>query len=125
MRLGPGPLPLAQLAPGSPCWLTSDPAVEREAQRLARQPAPARPRPLALRLEGRLGEPLRLTVKPLTLAFRDRHRALEILQLRGQLVTFPGGFDASDFGAVPGSWKVGTELLWGAALVIDFGVLLR
>jgi hypothetical protein len=68
-------------------------------------------------------EPLRVTVKPLTLAFPGGHRALEILQVRGQVVTFPGGFDAADFGAVPGSWKAGTELLWGAALVIDLGVL--
>jgi putative protease len=62
VRLGPGRLPLAQLAPGSPCWLTSDPAVEREGQRLARQPAPERARPLALRVQGWLGEPLRLSV---------------------------------------------------------------
>jgi putative protease len=62
VRLGPGRLPLGQLAPGSPCWLTSDPAMEREAQRLARQPAPERLRPLALRVQGQLGEPLRLSV---------------------------------------------------------------
>jgi U32 family peptidase len=62
VRLGPGRLPLAQLAPGSPCWLTSDPAVEREGQRMARQPAPERPRLLKLRVHGRLGEPLRISV---------------------------------------------------------------
>jgi putative protease len=62
VRLGPGTLPLAQLAPGCPCWLTSDPAVEREGQRLARRPAPERPRALALRVQGQLGEPLRLSV---------------------------------------------------------------
>jgi len=62
VRLGPGRLPLAELAPGSPCWLTSDPAVEREGQRLARQPAPERPRQLKLRVQGRLDEPLLISV---------------------------------------------------------------
>jgi U32 family peptidase len=62
VRLGPGRLPLGLLAAESPCWLTSDPALEREAQRLARKATPERSRPLTLQVEGRLGEPLLLKV---------------------------------------------------------------
>jgi putative protease len=71
VRLGPARVPVAQLAPGSPCWLSSDPALEREAQRLARQSPPERPRPLALQVLGRMGELLRvrvLSAPPLTAA---------------------------------------------------------
>jgi len=73
-------------------------------------------------------EPIRLTLKPLTLVFSDfdeRRSALGILQLRFQATTFPGGFDAADFGAVPGSWRVGTELLKSYSIVLDFGELLK
>ena len=63
LRLGPGRLPLDQLQPGSACWLTSDPALERHWQRLSRRPCPESSRPLHLRLSGRSGEPLRLTVE--------------------------------------------------------------
>jgi U32 family peptidase len=62
VRLGPARVPLAQLAAGGPCWLTSDPALERQAQRLARQHTPERARPLALQVLGGLGEPLRIRV---------------------------------------------------------------
>ncbi len=58
VRLGPARILLDGLVPGSPCWITSDPALEREGQRLARQIVSPRPHPLALRLQGRVGEPL-------------------------------------------------------------------
>ncbi|MBM5806880.1 MAG: U32 family peptidase [Cyanobacteria bacterium M_surface_10_m2_179] len=61
-RLGPGHVDLRQLHPGSPCWLTSDPQLESRLQRLAEQPVPEQRRPLSLRVEGRVGEPLLLEV---------------------------------------------------------------
>lgn len=68
-------------------------------------------------------EPARVTVKPLVLLFADRHPALAILQLRGLLTTFPGGFDAADFGA-DASWRVGSEVLPSWQIVIDVGEVL-
>jgi putative protease len=62
LRIGPGPLPLHQLAIGSGCWLTSDPLLERAWQRLSQRSCPEQPRPLRLRLLGACGEPLRLEV---------------------------------------------------------------
>jgi putative protease len=62
VRLGPARPPLHQIAAGSPCWLTSDPAQERQALRLARKSAPERARPLALRVLGGAGQPLQIRV---------------------------------------------------------------
>lgn len=62
LRLGPGRVDGRRIPPGSPCWLTSDPSLERHWQRLATQPAPERCRPLRLQLSGRLGQPLELRV---------------------------------------------------------------
>jgi hypothetical protein len=64
-------------------------------------------------------QPVRATVKPLVLLFGDKNPALTVLQLRGLLTIFPGGFDATDFGAEPGSWSVGTEVLPSWQIVID------
>ncbi len=72
-------------------------------------------------------QPIRVTIKPLTLIFSDfdeRQPALGILQFRVQGTTFPGGFDAADFGAIPGSWRTGTELLASWHIVLDFEKLL-
>jgi putative protease len=60
VRLGPGRLDLTPLRPGSPCWLTSDPLLERHFQRLVVQDAPERRRPLNLRITGAAGTPLQL-----------------------------------------------------------------
>ena len=62
LRLGPGRIDGRPLAAGSPCWLSSDPLVERQWQRLASQPNPERSRALWLRLQGQIGEPLQLWV---------------------------------------------------------------
>ena len=62
LRLGPGRIDTAGLGAGSPCWLTSDPQLEKTFQRLAQQPVPERRRALAIRVQGRLGEPLILQV---------------------------------------------------------------
>jgi hypothetical protein len=73
-------------------------------------------------------QPLRISVRPVTLLTMGsdrRYRAAGILQLKFNLTSFPGGFDAADFGATPGSWRVGTELLRSFSLVLDFGELLR
>lgn len=67
-------------------------------------------------------QPVRVTLKPLALF--GEHRALGILQLRGVGTVFPGGFDAADFGAIPGSWRAGTEFLPTFQVVLDFGSLL-
>lgn len=73
-------------------------------------------------------QPLRVSVRPVTLLMggrNERFRGAGILQLKFALTSFPGGFDAADFGAVPGSWQVGTEFLKSFSIVLDFGELLR
>jgi len=62
LRLGPGRIDTAGLGTGSPCWLTSDPQLEKTFQRLAQQPVPERRRALTIGVRGRLGEPLILQV---------------------------------------------------------------
>jgi U32 family peptidase len=89
VRLGPARLPLEVLAPGSPCWITSDPLLEREGQRLTRQIAAPRPHALALRVQGRVGEPLCVaaaTAGPLDPAILSRllvRSAIPLEQARG------------------------------------------
>jgi hypothetical protein len=75
-----------------------------------------------------LVQPVRVSVRPFTLLMAGRERrppAAGILQLRFNLTSFPGGFDAADFGAVPGSWEADTELLKSFSIVLDFGVFLK
>lgn len=62
LRLGPGRVRLAGLRAGSPCWLTSDPQLERRWQRMAEQAVPPRRQRLALRVSGALDQPLQLQV---------------------------------------------------------------
>jgi putative protease len=62
VRLGPGRISGRNLAEGSPCWLTSDPDLERRWQRLALAPTPERTRGLDLLVRGRAGQPLELSV---------------------------------------------------------------
>ena len=62
IRLGPGPVDGRALRQGSPCWLTSDPSLERSWQRLATAPTPERCVGLRLAVSGREGEPLELRV---------------------------------------------------------------
>jgi len=47
-----------------------------------------------------------------------------IVQFRGRLSILPSGFDAPDFGAVPGSWSEGGEVLPGWQIVFDFTELI-
>lgn len=63
VRLGPGRIEARGLSAGSLCWLTSDPALEGQWQRMAGQATPECSRGLRLRLQGRLGEPLELLVE--------------------------------------------------------------
>ena len=62
VRLGPGRLARAALPAGSRCWLTSDPALEKQWQQLAQRPVPERRRSLTLAVGGAAGQPLRLSV---------------------------------------------------------------
>ena len=62
LQLGPGRVDLAGLKRGSPCWLTSDPQLESQLQKLAQAPAPQRQQALDLRVSGALGMPLQLEV---------------------------------------------------------------
>ncbi len=62
VRLGPGRLARAALPAGSRCWLTSDPALEKQWQQLAQRPAPERRRGLTLAVSGAAGQPLCLSV---------------------------------------------------------------
>ena len=63
VHLGPGRVDLRGLTPGSPCWLTSDPVVERELHRLAQQESPEPRRPLRLQVSGAEGQPLQLRLQ--------------------------------------------------------------
>ena len=65
VKLGPGRIDLRGLKPGSPCWLTSDPQLDRQLERLAQTEAPELRRPLRLRLTGQLGQPLILEAAPM------------------------------------------------------------
>ena len=65
LRLGPGRIDLRGLAPGCPCWLTSDPQLEAQLQRLAERPVAEATRPLRLRVRGRNGAPLLLEADPI------------------------------------------------------------
>jgi len=60
LKLGPGRIDCSGLQPGSPCWLTSDPQLERQLERLAQMEPPEQRQPLQLRVWGRVDEPLRL-----------------------------------------------------------------
>ena len=62
LRLGPGRIDLVGLRRGSPCWLTSDPQLESQLQKLAQAPAPERQQALDLKVSGALGGPLLLEV---------------------------------------------------------------
>ena len=62
LQLGPGRVDLRGLQPGSPCWLTSDPQLEKRFQRMAEREVPERRRPLRLRVHGSAGTPLTLEV---------------------------------------------------------------
>ena len=65
LQLGPGRVDLGGLKRGSPCWLTSDPQLESQLQKLAQAPAPERQQALDLRVSGALGMPLVLEVAAL------------------------------------------------------------
>ena len=60
LRLGPGRLDARRLRPGAPCWLSSDPLLERQWQRQANGPTPPVAQPLNLAVRGRLNQPLEL-----------------------------------------------------------------
>ena len=63
VQLGPGSIDLRGLVPGCGCWLTSDPQLEAQLLRLAERVVAEATRPLCLRVRGRAGEPLELTVE--------------------------------------------------------------
>jgi putative protease len=65
LRLGPARVDLRGLRRGSPCWLTSDPQLEKRLQRLVDRPVPERARLLDLRVSGADGQPLQLQVASL------------------------------------------------------------
>ncbi len=62
IRLGPERVDTTALPPDAPCWLSSDPALERQLRKQAQRPLPERPAELRLLVRGRLGEPLQLGV---------------------------------------------------------------
>jgi putative protease len=60
LKLGPGRVDLRGLQPGSPCWLTSDPQLERHLERLALAEVAEQRQGLHCRVWGQAGEPLTL-----------------------------------------------------------------
>jgi hypothetical protein len=73
-------------------------------------------------------EPLRVTWKPLTMRSRGADSAAmykrEWLQVRLVMTVLPGGFDAEDFGAIPGSYSSGTEVQANMYLIVNVANLL-
>jgi hypothetical protein len=75
-------------------------------------------------------EPIRVTWKPLAMrpsASEDGLRGLyrrEWLQLRLVMTVIPGGFDAEDFGAIPGSYRSGTEIQANMYVIVNAANLL-
>ena len=69
-------------------------------------------------------EPLRVTLKPLAMqpvtsgGMRSAYRR-EWLQLRLVMTVIPGGFDAEDFGAIPGSYSSGTEVQANIYIIVN------
>jgi putative protease len=62
IKLGPGEIDARSLLKGAPCWLTSDPALEKSWKRMATIETPERKQALHLRVSGAAGEPLLLTL---------------------------------------------------------------
>jgi putative protease len=60
LKLGPGRVDLRGLQPGSPCWLTSDPQLERQLERLALAEVAEQRQGLHCKVWGQVGEPLTL-----------------------------------------------------------------
>jgi hypothetical protein len=75
-------------------------------------------------------EPLRVTWKPLAMRpaadSSDRMGLYkrEWLQIRLVMTVIPGGFDAEDFGAIPGSYRSGTEVQANMYLIVNAANLL-
>jgi len=65
-------------------------------------------------------EPLRITFKPLAMKASSVRRD-EWLQIRLVTTVLPGGFDAEDFGAIPGSYSSGTEVQANLYFIVDLG----
>jgi hypothetical protein len=76
-----------------------------------------------------LVEPLRVTWKPLTMrraaASADNLYRREWLQFRLVMTVLPGGFDAEDFGAIPGSYSSGTEVQANLYIIVNATNLLK
>lgn len=76
-----------------------------------------------------LFEPLRVTWKPLAsrpsagISSAQLYKR-EWLQLRLVMTVIPKGFDAEDFGAIPGSYKSGTEVQANMYLIVNAANLL-
>ena len=74
-------------------------------------------------------EPLRVTWKPLASrptagASSEQLYKREWLQLRLVMTVIPKGFDAEDFGAIPGSYKSGTEVQANMYIIVNTANLL-
>jgi hypothetical protein len=72
-------------------------------------------------------EPLRADVKPLAAINQARGADPvwwdELVSLRGGFLIVPRGFDARDFGAIPGTFRVSRDTLKSAAIFLDLDSL--
>jgi hypothetical protein len=76
-------------------------------------------------------EPLRVTWKPFAMRPNrgQTENAAQLykrewLQVRVVMTVIPGGFDAEDFGAIPGSYKSGTEVQGNLYVIVNFANLI-
>jgi hypothetical protein len=67
-------------------------------------------------------EPIRVTVKPLALKKASTYKD-EALQLRVVMTVIPSGFDAEDFGAIPGTYHSGTEVQGNLYIIVNVASL--
>jgi putative protease len=111
LRLGPARLDARRLLPGAPCWLSSDPLLERQWQRQANAPTPVADQPLSLAVQGQLNQPLQLSL----LAVADREMVAPlVLRSRLPLAAATGsGLDRqrleAQLGRLGGSgWRLGS-----------------
>jgi putative protease len=111
LRLGPARLDARRLQPGAPCWLSSDPLLERQWQRQANAATPVADQPLTLAVQGQLNQPLQLAL--LAVAEREMVPPL-VLRSRLPLAAATGsGLDRqrleAQLGRLGGSgWRLGS-----------------
>jgi len=74
-------------------------------------------------------QPIQVDVKPFALINQARHAKPvwwdELISVRAGVIVVPGGFDAEDFGGVPGTFHVSRDTIPTAAVFLDLDAAVR